>query len=551
MTLSALDVVAWVKGSRATGLAYGTPASFSASSAGNAGGTTIVATMLQGYSTGDSDFVGLWVRVLSGAASTGREDGAPLMRRIIAYAYSTGTLILNDSIGFQTADGDLFELLEPPTGYISPTAAGETTSLVDATRDEPADWWAGSAAQGGPYVTVVNADAVAATAHPLIGNSLSAGLISCASTLGASTAVGDLYEAWQYPEIVGGGDLGVKRGNVDRPAITGCIGGQPTLAGLMDGGGSATLLFRGPGAGREGSAAECDVLLGCPLDVEAGASDVSLGADSTTTNFVIDSGTPVAGRLYLTEAGDVAMCSAFSAPNATMTPAVRTAPKNGETLYLLRQYETPSDYATNYVIPIERWYGTRVWEHIFDAVPRLTIDFERGQPTKINATFLASQGSGKQRTSSSRQWRAIRPTVTPKMLSHLRVVLGSTELEVRKASLDLGIEYAVQTNMAAPEMTDGYGWRKDRPSGTIDIWLDADGRAALLDLEARTAGLRLLIQAGHGHGDNGTLAFFCEEVELTDVPIIDDGGKRAVTLTWAEVEDTTQTTLPRWCLGYV
>ncbi len=549
MTLAAQDVISWVKGSRATGLAYGSPATFAATASGAADGTTIVSTTLATYTDSNDDLVGLWVRVLRAGAATGREDGNPVMRRIIGYVDSTGTITLNDALGFQSASGDLFEILEPPTGYVAAETAGETMSLVDATRTEAADWWVGSAEQGGPYVLAINTASIIEGSQARVGNSAS-GLVSCASSLGASTAVGDLFDIWEFPEVVGGGDLTAKRGLIDRPAITGRVGTPHALAGLVEGGGQATLLFRGPGAGREGLGAECDTPLGAVLDVEDGSSTITVGAASTTTNVVIGSGTPVAGRLYMTEAGSVAICTAFAAPNATMSPAMVVAPGSGTTLYQMRRYVAPSDNLINYVLPVERWYGTRVWEQLFDCVPKISFDFERGAPTKINLEIMASQSSGKQRTTTSRNWRPIRSTVTPKMLGYLRVVLGSTELEVRKATLDLGLEFAPQINMAAPEMTDGFGFRKDRPSGTIEAWLDTDGRAALLSQMACEP-LRLLIQAGHGHGDAGTLAFFAEEVEISELPIGDDGGKRTVSIQWREVEDTTQTSLPRWALGVV
>jgi len=550
MTLSAMDVISWVKGSRATGLAYATPATFEATASGNAGGTTIVSTTLAAYTDSNDDLVGLWVRVLRAGAATGREDGSPVMRRIICLSEAQSTITLNDALGFQSADGDLFELLDPPTGYIGVQTAGETVSLVDATRDEANDWWVGSAEQGGPYVLAVNTKSIIAGSQARVGNSVSAsGLISCASTLGASTAVGDFLEIWAYPEVVGGGDITAKRGRIERPAITGRVGTPHGISGLVEGGGSTTLLFRGPGASREGSAAECGIPLGSPLDESVQTSCVTT-TGSATTNIVIATGTPVAGHLYMLESGDVVMCTAFAAPNMTVAVAPKTTPGTGATLYPMRRYVSPSDQELNYVVPIERWYGTRVWEQLFDCVPKISFDFERGAPTKINLEWLASQASGKQRTSSSRNWKPVRSTVTPKMLGFLRVVLGSTELEVRKATLDLGIEYAPQVNMSAPEMTDGFGYRKDRPSGTIEAWLDADGRAALLSQMGQEP-LRLLIQAGNGHGDHGTLAFFAEEVEISDIPIGDDAGKRTVSIQWQEVEDTTQTTLPRWALGVV
>jgi len=187
---------------------------------------------------------------------------------------------------------------------------------------------------------------------------------------------------------------------------------------------------------------------------------------------------------------------------------------------------------------------------LFDAVPKVTINAERGKPTEVALDFVAYQSSGRQRRSASRPWRPVRPSVHPRMLGTARVYLGALDCEARSATIDLGIEVEPQVDLSAPEMVSGPGWRRDRPSGTLELWLDADARTYLRRYEGGEP-MRLMLQCGHAGGDAGVLAFFAYEVEIAGIDIGDEAGKRTATIQWRECEDTTESTIPRWALGIV
>ena len=336
------------KAGRTTALSVpsGLPRTFEATATSTAG--VIIASTLATYGSADDDFVGMFVEVVDCSNGTG-EGGSSLRRKIKAYDHSAQKLSI-EHLPFATADGDSFKLLEAG-GYWAESTGGSLTSIIDASRDEADDYWNGTAAQGGPYMIPIACDDIPLTAGKLISNFANATGTATTAAFADSTAVGDLFEAWQWLEIHGGLPGTFNQPRVDRPAVTGNLGMVRGVNGNRDGSLSLEMAFRGPGT--SGEPAELDSLLGAITTVTAAPSDETIASGTTTTSVNVGSA-PAAASMWCSEAGDVCVATTAADPFVP-SPTLRVAPAVATSLYGLRTYK-PGD-TLNYALDILHWSG--------------------------------------------------------------------------------------------------------------------------------------------------------------------------------------------------
>ena len=553
---TALSAMGWAKQESTRGYSYvaGLPRTFETTSDGNSDGTILYSTSLASYASGDDDFVGMILEVVEAQNGPGISSGAPLRRTIMAYDHEDAvpTVIGKmtvESFGFQIVAGDKFRILQDPGPLWSEDTGGSTTTVSDASRDEADDYWNGAAEMGGPYMMARSADSISAGTQRLITDFDQATGDATVATLPAATAVGDLYEAISWPEVVGGVPLSLSQPRVDRPAITGRRGQIHGVAGLREASGQLELLFRGPGAGREGEPAEIDVPLGAVCDVTADSTDETVGSGSSTTSVNV-SAAVAQGSMWLTEAGDVCVASDAADP-FTPVPSLRIAPADGTTLYSLRKY-APAESA-NYAVKLHQWLGRGVRDELVGCLPSFQLAAARGEFAKITLPFTAADWKrvyeDESASAISRPSGAdpILPTVTPRAVVDVRVNLDGVEYEARSVNLDLALDIQPRVNLAAPNEIDGLDIRGDAPTGTIDLYLDDDAKAAIKRYIVGDT-MPLLVQIGTQAGDPGVLAVFAPQVEITGVEIGDDSGAVTAQVQFRVTLDTTSD-LERWMLG--
>lgn len=548
MTLRANDSFAWCLQSTATGLQFGSPQTFAATSTGAADGTEIPCSTLAASQSANDDLVGYWVECIHCAASAGSESGAPIRRPIVAYDHAN-KLVHVWALGHQVSSGDTFALLKPPHKWMSEDAGGSQTLISDSTRNEADDALNGTNEQGGYWVEVVEADAISSTTHPLAYNwTNSTHDLSTATSLGASTAIGDLFELWRYPEVDGLLDFGQPR--IDRTHLSGGNGLPGGVAGLKDGSGTLNIPFKGPGATRIGDAAEADVAFAALLST-ASCSDYTVSSGSTTATIECTASGATAGHIYMTQNGDVAVASSVAGGAITVSPALRSAPTVNQTLYGGRRY-TPAELL-QYAVSVKQWRGKEVVEYGWGGVPTIQIQMERGSLPKIVTGWQFAHHSGPLTHDNgnavlARQVRPKTTSVTPRTLGRTRINVGGVEFEARSCNIDLGYETSVRTNISAPDECDGFWIGPDRPTITVEAWLDTDTKA---QLHKFISGVyqTVLVQSGRSYGDPGVLAFWAYKAELTGMTHGDESGVRTVQMSMRVIQDRTETTLPRWMIG--
>ena len=527
-----------------TGLTPGSPAAFSATSNGST--TTIVSTQLSAVGDSDDDFVGYLVECVGGTSSNLGQ-----FRRVISYDDSTGTVTLEAALPSASASGDRYRLWIPPHGWWAaqtalPITGGLGTVLQsanyvsDAVRTESADFFVGSSAEAGPWLEVVNAASLPQSALIMITNFSATKAFFATQSVGI--AVGDLVQAIYLPEAMEEPTVEVSADPIQREGPVGSYGKPPPARGNRATNVSLTLAFRGPGASRIGSHAEAHMVLRTVCDF-ADPADFTVGSGSTTSNIVVSSGTPVAGSMYATEAGDILMCSAYSSPNATPSPSLRTAPGSGETCYGITTY-TPSEGA-NSALSVQRWLGDGVKIEVYGALPQISLTGSRGDFLRIACNFTATDGY---RVSGSRPWRPKLSTVNPVRLTDVRAVLGGTTLDLISFSVDLGQRIVAKGGLKDANEQGGVELVGDEPTGELVAIVDS---TALDQLERFQSGeeMTLLLQAGAGLGFPGILGFWAYRVVYTGATFGDADGLVQITLPFAVVADLAETTLPRWAIG--
>jgi len=536
-SLVGLSVFAWARQRDALAFSYPAtyPRTFVASGNGAANGTTIVSTGLAAYTSADSEICGMFVQVVKAANASGGPLGSPIRARVTAYDDSTSTLTI-EGLGFQTATGDTFSLLDPPNPWWCEHTGGSQTKVIDPARDEADDLWIGTAQQAGPYMVPRKASAV--TAQKLITDfSTATGTATCENLL-ANTAVGDLFEAWQYPEISSGFPVEFKPiARVDRGALTGKFGMVRGSAGNATGSATTEHLDRGPGSTRAGLASELDTAYGAILDVADGVN-YTASTGCSTSSVTVTAGTPAQGGGWISSTGD-AFVATTSADPIVPYPTLRSVP-NGATLTGLRKY-TASD-AVNYALTLLQWHGKESYDFMVGCVPSIKWSVERDNYLKTTLSWQIPDGVRRTISEDAAAFaRALDPkrsTVTPRAIHDVRAVLGTTDLEVTKFEFDLGVDLQPKINLSAPGNTDGVELRNFMPSGSIYCHLDDDERAIMNDaLYGKT--YQLFVQINDVAGDPGVWALYCREIEITDVAISDDAGGYACQLSFRVTVDPT------------
>jgi len=547
MTLKANDSFAWCLQSTAGGLTYGTPQLFTCTSTSASDGTEICSSTLAASFNSDDDLVGYWVEVVSCSAATGREKGGPIRRRIVGYDDSAFRLDV-DALGFVATSGDQFALLKPPHKWLAEDTGGSQSLISCGTRNEADDELNGTEQEGGYYVEVVKASAISESTHVLTTNWTNSTHDLSTASMGASTAVGDYFELWKYPEV--DNLLEFNQPRIDRTHVTGSQGIPGGVAGLKEGSGSQTVPARGGGSTRIGDPTDVHPALAVPFSTLA-VTDFTVSSGSSTSTVVVRSGTPVAGRMYGLSNGDVFVASAYASPNVTASPTLRAAPVDNATAHGCRMYK-PADLLQA-AVSVKQWHGKEVLWYAWGGVPTISLNLTRGELPKWTFGWQFAHHSGPQTKDEANAalTRSIRPktsSVTPRAVGRARVSIGNTEFEARSVVIDWALEYAAKVNIAAPDQSDGF-WRvKDAPTLTIEAWLDTDTKAALDDFYSGVD-KTVLVQSGGGYGDPGVIGFWAYKAEYTGQPAGEDSGVRTQQLALRVIEDRTETTLPRWILG--
>jgi hypothetical protein len=554
MALLTNDAWAVVKQASAVGFtkptaASGYPETFVATSAAPA--NQIISTTLGAYASANSDLVGYLIQVLEAENGPSSENGNPLIRQITAFS-DTSSLCTIEALPWSTAVGDKFALLASPLGEFVETSGGSSTNIVSTRRTEGDDYWVGSAEQGGQYVIALAADNVALTANALAYDFDAATDTLSTASLGANTAVGDLFQTVIWPESPDG-PLTLTNARLERGSIFGQRGQLRGAAGLREPGGQKTLMFHGPGASRAGSACEWDVFLGSVMSTLSAPVNLTMSSGSTTTNLVTSGANePTAGRLYFAESGSACMCTAFSTPDATVTPALRTAPAVAETVYGMRQYNLAD--AAQYALGHIQWHGKEMKDVLVGTLPTITFEATRGDWLKMVLSFTGADGYRVHLTDANAAIaRGFNPkisTVTPQQIGCCRVNLDSTEFEARQVNIDLGLDIQPKPNLAAPNASDGVTIRDVKPTFTLDLFIGNDSKLAYHKF-IQGQPMQLLVQANEAVGEPGVFVFYAYEVEATGYEIGEDAGLKTAQIQGRVTTDTTQTTIPEACIGIV
>jgi hypothetical protein len=552
MSLNVLDSFAWIPQINKLGCSHGTPKSFAATSDGLSDGTTIISTTLSANPTinSDDDLVGWYIECVECEnGPTKGSAGAPLRKRIMDYGH-TSTRITFEALPFQTKSGDRFKLVNPPHRWWSVDTADGGVKVLDATYTKTDDL-AGHAKEGGPYTEVLKSTNITSTTQTLVAKT-STGLCSCAS-LGASTAVGDLIEAWYYPEILSDTPLKFKHNRLDRNAMTGDLGTLRGVFGPIEISGQIDAAFKGPGTGREGSKTHLDTPLGAVMDASAGGSNLTANTGCTSTSIAYSAGSTAVGDMFATEQGDVFVVTANGATPVTPSPSLRSSnvPTNGETIYKLRSYVASENI--NYALSIKQWYDKEILEYLWGCIPTVQIAGVKGDYIKFSFGFTGADGvrSYKDHTNTvySRKQKMKTPTIVSRQVADVRINVDGVDLDARAFSIDFQLQHQQKTNINAPSAAGGPAQTRDFPQGNIDIFQDTNSKA-LIEKFRYGKPMTMLIQWGEFVGEPGIGALWAYEIECTDDDIGNDQGLRTVQIPWRVTFDPTATSgIPRWKLG--
>lgn len=545
-----LDAIGFGKQDSGGGLKWGTPPTFAATGPGHLSGFTTVCAALMAWGATDDDFVGWILEVVHCANGPAGEYGAGHRVRILEYDHTSGFLT-HEALPWQTDDGDIFRLLIPPHGWWSDDTGGSAVLVQDADRDEANDYWQGSAEEGGPYTHVLHADNIAATTQVLATDFDQATGNLTVANMGANTALADLIELVQWLEVMGG-PLTFEQPRLARESIVGGMGQLRGVAAPVVVSGQHEVPFAGPGVGRVGSKAGINLPLESVLIADDASADCTVDAGATVDSIPLSAGAGVEGRCYLTPEGD-AFFAAVGATPVTPNPSLRTAPATAGVIKGLRRY-TPPDFSDPvYACWARQWLGRGVLEDLWGLRPAVTIAAERGQFLKFSLNWQGVTGYRRHLddtgTAYARSIYPKLPTVTPRAVSHVRVVLDAVELEARMVNIDLGLQLVPRINEAAPDMIEAIDVRAADPTITVDLFLDDDEKAALRKYREGRA-CRFFVQVNRTGGDPGVVALWIHEAEITSAPIGDDTGARTVQLQLAARHDPSRDAdWPRWCLA--
>lgn len=543
--MTKLSSVDWLKQPDGNaGLLFDTVRTFAASGAGST--TTIVSTGLAGSGNSDDDFVG-WIVECVDSDNTQNQG---LRRRIIAADDSESTYTI-DALPAATASGDQFVLYKPPHAIAVAAAGSSTTTNYVTTRDrnETNGRYSGTAAEGGPYLVVVNAGAASMTNHPLVSTNLASNTkISLATSLTGAVALGDYFELWKHPEIINDGLFECTQELIERNAMTGTYGRPASRAGNRSASATLELAFRGPGAGRAGSHAEAHEMLSCTMAFSNGTNS-TVDAASSTTSVTYSSGNHAVGQLAYTADGYACMVTADSGSAYTVSPALGVAPAATSTLYGVTTYKPTT--SVQGAIAVRQWRGDDILEYIWGAVPAISFSATKGDFLRISGAFQGADWLrvGASGTALTRAYLPKRSTVDQLKCGIGRGIIDGSAFAIRSLNFDAGMDLQQRVNVNAPNDTDGFALVGDNPTGTIEVYNGATERKALDDFLAGKE-ITMLAQFGAAPGFPGVFIFYAYKIRYTGAAIGDDAGQVTLSLPFQVIEDPTAAAgIPRYAIG--
>jgi len=540
---------------------WGTPYQFSASVIGAVTNDTIVAVDLGSYTNSDDDFVGWFVECVysSQVANIG------VRRQIVAHSEAVGVVTLTtETWPARTQVGDTYRMIDTTrcVPYVADDTGGSAAQMVDATRAETAATWVGSAAIGGPYLEVIEADNLASTTLRLITGSTALGVIT--ATLGANTAIGDLAEILCCPEWEQQGFMTCTVEPLPRENTMGTYLTPMQARGKRSAQGQGALLFRGPGVA--GDPGEADRIMTCALSAVGhgtlGTITVNDGAGAGTTVLTpFDAGTVTAGVLYGTAEGSVSVpISTEAAPNSVdwqVPLKVRAA--DNTVIRPLRTYTIPRQGKINHELYLKQYRGDGIVERIFSVVPRISFSGELNSFLRITSDF---EGLDWERSyNTGRVWRGKRPTSAPFKIAGGRVTAydpaaaAFTVYRFKSFSCTVGEKWGIIDEAHAPQGAVGHVLLGYAPTGQFVGYVPdsapvSDARYLMEAYAPGTEMSDLLIQVGTRMGSPGVFAIYARKWQVVNCAISDDGGKLSYTIDWMATDyDTDTTSLPVFAVG--
>lgn len=531
------------------GFRYGEPATFEASSAGAADGTTIVSLGLAAYLSTNDELVGDIVECAK--ATNTQNEGLRAKIRRVNVALST---LYVDAFPAQVSADDSFRLLLDPSPKAVVDAAQlvSTAQVTDATRDETAATWVGSAEEGGYYLIAEETDNSAADIVRRVTAQTAAGVFTLASQLSGDTVVGDLFQIRKFPSVEG--LLKVSSEGIKRMPHVGGIGSPRQAAGPRGGAGQVTLAKRGPGRTRRGLTAEAHEALRCLLTPTTN-EDLSADVGCSGTSIEYGSGSPTVGTFLVSDAGDAFMVEEDDgADTITVSPAPRVDPLTGTQLRKTVTYTPRSPGAPGAALAYEQWSGSGLYELFVGVQPVPSFEGTRGQKTKISLDMKPVDFYQTTRDDSAspleRLWYPRLPTVDALASTDNRIVIGGVEVPTVSWSFAPNPQLALSQNAARPNGVDGWRITDWQPTGQLVVRLGSTMRAALTDFLNRRP-QNLMIQDGTVPGFPGVLMVWCYRVVYTGADVADSEGLLQVTLPFEVVrdEDALEAGIPLFAVG--
>lgn len=539
---------------------YGTPYQFAATADGAADGSTVVSDFLGGYTAANDTWPGWWLECVTVDEVNGDPRNLNQVRKIMAHQEAVGTVTLQvEQFPGQTRIDDTFRLIDTISviPQVCDDTGGVATDLRDPHRAEANDYWLGTEEESGPYLEIEEADNALETTLRLITDFTQAGGIVEAA-LGANSAVGDLGMILCCPEWVEHGFMTCnwEQSSGRREQYHGRWLKPPDAAGRRIASGQGELLVRGPGLDRPGLRSECHRLWSSPLDFDESDQAITVndpGAADTTTSTSYDAGNAEVGRLYASAEGSATMCTAAGTP-ATWSPALRVRAADDSVVQSLVTYVEPSDFLLNHHIYIKEMRGDSFVYEIPGCVPALTFSAQMHDFLRCQANFQASDWKATHKDEAgayTRAWRAKRTSINPVTGRGGRCVYGSSEMNIKSMTLDLGIVYtALESGVEAPNGMYGYRLSRIAPRGTLVGMVDDTNLELFEDATGRPQASPFLIQYGSRSGFPGVWCFWAYRIQIVDFGVADSGGNHQISVNFEVNDHDTDTTgLPGWAIG--
>lgn len=518
----------------------------------SAGGSRVTITPSPGIVDLDTSYVGNLVECVSATnrANIGRRA------KIRAAASGAGTFTI-DALPANVSAGDVFQLLRTPDGTAVLTNVGAAGTLIAAGRTEANDYWDGTAAEGGYYVEVQNADNHARSYHPLVTNwVLATATLSVSPNHATNSVVGDLCRLVKHPDVLNAALVVPEIPELVRESLTGSYGRERGEQGIRAASGVYEMPFRGPGIGRAGLKSDLYDWLDCVFVPTAMASTIEVDAGSGLVTLQYAAGTPVNGVCALSPNGEAFMIEQLNAgatsfgvsPNLTTVPASGTICTGG--------YTFTESATTRKALTVYQWDGNHVETELYGGVPSFKISFAKGEFTKIEASvtfadwyrrYLDVSGGT---DPAEREWFPRLPTNQALMSKDVRLVFSDAiDFPVTSGTIELGPELEEDVNLAAHNETNGQQVVQVRVRGTFTCRLNATTEPILTEVINRGV-QRMAVQIGRVGGHPGVLFFWADKVSIASAPITDDGGQLSLEIAWEVVRDETGLAagMPPWAL---